>query len=567
MKHGYLFLTGLCALLATTARAQTGGVRIGTAGTPDAKAVLDLSATDKGLLIPRLDSVQRVGITSPTDGLMVFQTDGRTGFWYAMSGSWNFIPNKTRSGDNLGNHVATQNIVLNGKRLVGGTAATPGTVGLSVDANGLARLGNGYIRPVNNYSNGIGLHISNADAGLLMRTSIGMGPQDPPFSGQGDRLMWTSFYGAFRAGGVGGDQWDGANAGFYSAALGYDNVAAGFYSFAAGYDNEVRGHYSTALGRSNAVSSLSDAGLVFGRSCRVSDSYSVAGGYFNKAQGESAVALGQRCTANADYAIVMGRYASAGTRSGTFTIADGSINDSLKASVNNQFSARYAGGYRLFPNSNMSLGVSLAANGNSWQITSDSTKKELVRLADGNRFLEQINRMRLGSWNYKEQDPRTMRHYGPMAQDFYAAFGHDALGTIGNDSTINQADFDGVNLIAIQALYRQVLELKADNARLRQQGAADGPAAEPAGPGYYGSPGGAPAPPRSPAWRPGPALEPALQPPHPDAGHTRPKTTTPPTRRLGASIEAAYLAAKATPPPYGPKVRLRPLPACPSPTK
>ncbi|MCC3160831.1 tail fiber domain-containing protein [Hymenobacter sp. 15J16-1T3B] len=111
----------------------------------------------------------------------------------------------------------------------------------------------------------------------------------------------------------------------------------------------------------------------------------------------------------------------------------------------------------------------LTAGANAWTVISDSTKKELVRLADGNLFLERINRLRLGSWNYRGQDPRTMRHYGPMAQDFYQAFGHDALGTVGNDSTINQADFDGVNLIAIQALYRQVLELKQENAQLRQQ--------------------------------------------------------------------------------------------------
>ncbi len=39
-----------------------------------------------------------------------------------------------------------------------------------------------------------------------------------------------------------------------------------------------------------------------------------------------------------------------------------------------------------------------------------------------------------------------------MAQDFYAAFGNDGIGTIGNDTTIASADFDGINLIAIQAL-------------------------------------------------------------------------------------------------------------------
>ncbi|QIX63156.1 tail fiber domain-containing protein [Hymenobacter sp. BT18] len=125
MKHFYIYC-GLAACTISAAVAQTGGVRIGSAGAPDPKAVLDLSATDKGLLIPRMDSVTRVGIGSPPDGLMVFQTNGRRGFWYAMSGTWLFIPDKARSGDNLGNHVATQTLDLNNKRLQGIATAALG---------------------------------------------------------------------------------------------------------------------------------------------------------------------------------------------------------------------------------------------------------------------------------------------------------------------------------------------------------------------------------------------------------------------------------------------------------
>ena len=61
------------------------------------------------------------------------------------------------------------------------------------------------------------------------------------------------------------------------------------------------------------------------------------------------------------------------------------------------------------------------------------------------------------------------RHYGPMAQDFYAAFGKDELGTIGEDKSINQADFDGVNPIAIKALIEEVNQLKAENSKLRSK--------------------------------------------------------------------------------------------------
>ncbi|MFD2721257.1 tail fiber domain-containing protein [Hymenobacter monticola] len=469
MKYLYLLAASLLATTSALAQTTPGGVRIGTPGAPDAAAALDISATGKGLLIPRMDSATRAGIAAPPDGLMVFQTDGRQGFWYCVGGAWLYIPDKTRSGDNLGNHTATRNLNLANNRLVGGSATTPGVSGLRIDGNGLVRLSMQGVRPSGNYDNGLGLHVLDADAGFLVRTGIGLGPLTPPATGQGDRLMWSSFYSALRAGGVDGAQWDGSNLGFYSAAFGYNTLAAGNYSLGAGYGIAVRGSYSAALGYVNAIDFTSSAAFAFGRNCRIKGNYSVAGGFFSKAQGNLSLAWGERCNANANNAIALGRFASANARTGTLVLADAAGNDSLRASANNQFSARYVGGYRLYTNIAQTVGVQIAAGGNSWTVISDSTKKELRRLADGNRFLARIDGMRLGSWNYKGQDPGTMRHYGPMAQDFYAAFGHDGVGTIGNDSTINQSDFDGVNLIAIQALYRRVRALEAENAALRRQ--------------------------------------------------------------------------------------------------
>jgi hypothetical protein len=141
MKANFLRLLPLL-LLPFAARAQVG---IGTPA-PDPAAALDITATNKGLLIPRLDSAARVRIASPPTGLMVFQTDGRQGFWYAVDGSWLYIPDKTRSGDNLGNHTATRNLNLADKLLVGGTATAPGSTGLSVSSTG--RMGLGTTAPL-----------------------------------------------------------------------------------------------------------------------------------------------------------------------------------------------------------------------------------------------------------------------------------------------------------------------------------------------------------------------------------------------------------------------------------
>ena len=71
------------------------------------------------------------------------------------------------------------------------------------------------------------------------------------------------------------------------------------------------------------------------------------------------------------------------------------------------------------------------------------------------------------TWNYKTQDAKTFRHYGPMAQEFYKAFGRDDLGTIGCDSMINQHDFLGVNFIAIQALEKRTILLQKENEDLK----------------------------------------------------------------------------------------------------
>ena len=85
MKNFFAFLLFFALLLlARAGRAQVG---IGTP-TPNASAALDLVATNKGLLIPRLSAAQRGAIASPPQGLVVYQTDGSadggagTGFWY-----------------------------------------------------------------------------------------------------------------------------------------------------------------------------------------------------------------------------------------------------------------------------------------------------------------------------------------------------------------------------------------------------------------------------------------------------------------------------------------------------
>src|SRR5215470_7086417 len=57
--------------------------------------------------------------------------------------------------------------------------------------------------------------------------------------------------------------------------------------------------------------------------------------------------------------------------------------------------------------------------------SSDKTKKENFLPVDGESVLRKIRGFELTSWNFIGHDPKEFRHYGPMAQDFYAAFGHN----------------------------------------------------------------------------------------------------------------------------------------------
>lgn len=109
--------------ISSAAFAQTG---IGTTA-PNASAKLEIASTDKGFLLPRMTSAQRTAITSPANGLLVYQTDGVTGFyvntgtsaspvWLRLNSDW------TKSGNDVS--FTTGNISTNGNFTGGNTASS-----------------------------------------------------------------------------------------------------------------------------------------------------------------------------------------------------------------------------------------------------------------------------------------------------------------------------------------------------------------------------------------------------------------------------------------------------------
>jgi hypothetical protein len=354
----------------------------------------------------------------------------------------------------------------------------------------------------------------NTDAGFVVRGTAGSGLI--PATGAGVRMMWFPNLWAFRAGKVessGSAYWDLANVGAGSAAFGENARASGANSFAANLTTTASGDESVALG--NSGTSSGDRSLAFNGTASATGAVaigsgaqatgddalamgpsSIAGGLAaivlgpSIANGSFGVAIGLQNSASGNFSVAIGKNARTANRQGSVVLGDGCAgfsSDSVFPTANNQFVARGCGGIKFYTSQNLSSGVEVAAGGGSWSSISDRNRKENFLALDGEDVLARLRRVPVSTWNYKTQD-RSIRHVGPMAQDFAAAFG------VGESNLlINTVDIDGVNMAAVKALddrsaaqQARIADLEARNAalearlaRLEAMMAATPPAAKP----------------------------------------------------------------------------------------
>lgn len=208
---------------------------------------------------------------------------------------------------------------------------------------------------------------------------------------------------------------------------GTDNVAGGNGSTVGGGNgNSASSFYSTVAGGTNNLASGFGATVPGGNANVASLTYSFAAGYRAKA-----LALG------------------------AFAWADSSDFDFVE-NVPNRFGVRAVGGARFVSAIDVAgaatAGVELAAGGNAWAPLSDRGAKENFCDVDEQNLLERLAAIPIETWNLMSQSP-SIRHIGPMAQDFAAAFG---VGEYENH--ITTSDADGVAFAAIQALYTKLQE-------------------------------------------------------------------------------------------------------------
>jgi hypothetical protein len=262
---------------------------------------------------------------------------------------------------------------------------------------------------------------------------------------------------------------------------GYLNVASGPGAFigggnenqAANFDSAVSGGFkNTASGETAFVGAgtLNLAGgfrgaIVGGELNQAAGKWSfIGGGYSNMASGQySAIPGGYNNAATNDFSFAAGRRAKA-NHQGAFVWADATDAD-VASTTTNQFSVRASGGVVFYSDPTAAFGAYLPPGGGAFSSLSDRNAKTNNTIVDGRDVLERLAAIQIATWNYRSQAD-SVRHIGPMAQDFARAFG------VGEDDKhISTVDADGVALAAIQGLNLKLQdELKkrdAENAQLK----------------------------------------------------------------------------------------------------
>jgi hypothetical protein len=216
---------------------------------------------------------------------------------------------------------------------------------------------------------------------------------------------------------------------------GFNNTASGDYStVGGGFTNTASGDYSTVAGGALNIASGTAS--------------TVAAGAANTASGVDSFAAGSHANANHD---------------GCFVWGDISTSNQVSCGgVPNRFVVRSVGGIYMFTggtDQGSYIGAVLANGATAWTVASDRAGKDNLARVDARDVLRKIAAMPIATWNWKSQDI-SIRHMGPMAQDFRAAFG---LGE--TEKGISTVDADGVALAAIQGLNAKLDERVAEQQR------------------------------------------------------------------------------------------------------
>lgn len=219
-------------------------------------------------------------------------------------------------------------------------------------------------------------------------------------------------------------------------------------------DAAVSGSFSAGAA---TTSSLATSALNVSGDASVSGSFSAGDATVSSLSASAAAVSGDLSAGHVD----MGSYNLAGTAE-TWT---GSVDDSGNYVFND--ASDETPEMWLEPGGDLNVQGKLKTK--AIKMSSDRNLKTGIVALDQGDVLSRVLAMPISSWSFK--DDLDERHIGPMAQDFFAAFG---LGD--SDRTISPLDASGVALVAIQGLYEQqeaqIRELRQTNQELQDRLAA-----------------------------------------------------------------------------------------------
>lgn len=295
MKRNLLISAML--LIGVSTYAQKDNVGIGTTK-PDQSAALDVSSSNKGLLIPRMSLQQRSAIQNPAQGLMVYQSDFISGFYYYDGKEWK----------NMGANTAENSVA--------GTDGDWALAGNNLATDPLSPgVANAFIGTVSGGGDVLRFKVDGVSAGSISTGSnLFLGYRSGLLAGSGNGNL-----------GIG-------NSSLSSLTTGYSNTAIG----ADALRNDTEGQLNVAIGGSALKANLTGFGNV-----------SIGGSsMLTNTAGNNNIAIGADAlyTSTTSNNIAIGRGALVSQSSGSGNVAIGyQAGNDLSSGSNNLFIGNYAG--------------------------------------------------------------------------------------------------------------------------------------------------------------------------------------------------------------------------------
>jgi hypothetical protein len=246
---------------------------------------------------------------------------------------------------------------------------------------------------------------------------------------------------------------------------GIANEAYSVATVAGGQLNDALGAFSVIGGGYGNVASGGHGIIAGGLQNQATNLFAVVmGGEQNHATGNySAIVGGRQNNANGANSVVMGfRGLTTANANGSFVYSDASPGE-FGSGQPNEFLVGATGGIGMFTSKIYQTGCIIAAGGGQWQCFSSRDGKTDIAPVDAVDVLERVVALPISTWRYRGEN-EGIRHLGPMAQDFHAAFG---LGSV--NTSIGVLDGSGVAIAAIQGLHTQLRERDSAIAALRAQ--------------------------------------------------------------------------------------------------